>query len=96
MNLTGYGWRGDSAKGEHNCGTAININPEQKYQVRNGRAEAGSLWAPGTDPLSIPADGSVVRIFEEHGWSWGGDAWAWDADPATGYHDYMHFSYMGG
>jgi len=96
MNLTGYGWRGGSAKGEHNCGTAIDINPEQNYQVRNGRAEAGSLWAPGTDPLSIPADGSVVRIFEEHGWSWGGDTWAWDADPATGYHDYMHFSYMGG
>jgi hypothetical protein len=37
----------------------------------------------------------VVRIFAAHGWSWGGNAWAKDADPSTGYHDYMHFSYMG-
>ena len=56
----------------------------------------GSFWRPGENPYSIPEDGSVVRIFAEHGWSWGGDAWAWDSDQTTGYHDYMHFSYMGG
>lgn len=92
----GYNWRGDSAKGEHNCGTAIDINPNENYQVRNGKAETGKLWQPGVNPYSIPENGSVVRAFQAHGWSWGGDAWAWDTDQTTGYHDYMHFSYMGG
>ncbi|MCR5825515.1 MAG: M15 family metallopeptidase [Oscillospiraceae bacterium] len=96
QNLGGYAWRGDSATGEHNCGTAIDINADQNYQVRDGQALAGSLWSPGTNPYSIPEDGSVVRIFAAHGWSWGGDAWSGDTDPTSGYHDYMHFSYMGG
>lgn len=95
-DIGGYGWRGDSATGEHNCGTAIDINAAENYQVRDGKAMVGSYWKPGEDPYSMPADGSVVRIFAEHGWSWGGDAWAWDDDPTSGYHDYMHLSYMGG
>lgn len=94
-DLGGYAWRGDSATGEHNCGTAIDINASQNYQIRDGQVLAGSYWKPGEDPYSIPENGSVVRIFAEHGWSWGGNAWAWDADPSTGNHDYMHFSYMG-
>lgn len=96
LNLGGYSWRGDSAAGEHNCGTAIDINSDQNYSVRDGRPQSGMLWAPGDNPYSIPADGSVVRIFAEHGWSWGGNAWADGTDPGRGYHDYMHFSYMGG
>ena len=95
-DIGGYSWRGDSATGEHNCGTAIDINAVENYQVRDGKALVGSYWKPGEDPYSMPSDGSVVRIFAEHGWSWGGDAWAWDDDPTTGYHDYMHLSYMGG
>lgn len=94
-DIGGYSWRGDSATGEHNCGTAIDINANENYQVRDGKAMVGSHWAPGEDPYSIDPDGSVVRIFAEHGWSWGGDAWAGDADQTSGYHDYMHFSYMG-
>ena len=94
-NLGGYDWRGDNATGEHNTGTAIDINWEENYQITDGRIRAGSLWSPGENPYSIPADGPVVRIFAEHGWSWGGDAWATSTDPATGNHDYMHFSYMG-
>ena len=94
-NLGGYDWRGDKATGEHNTGTAIDINWEENYQITDGRVRAGSLWSPGENPYSIPADGPVVRIFAEHGWSWGGDAWATSTDPATGNHDYMHFSYMG-
>lgn len=94
-DLGGYDWRGDSAKGEHNCGTAIDINYNENYQVRDGQAMVGSHWKPGEDPYSIPTDGSVVRIFAEHGWSWGGNAWAEDDDQTVGYHDYMHFSYMG-
>ena len=95
-DVGGYSWRGDSATGEHNCGTAIDINANENYQIREGQVLAGSLWEPGSNPYSIGPDSSVVRIFAEHGWSWGGDAWAYDSDDATGYHDYMHFSYMGG
>ena len=94
-DLGGYAWRGDSATGEHNCGTAIDINAAQNYQIKDGQILAGSHWKPGSDPYSIPENGSVVRIFAEHGWSWGGNAWAWDTDPSSGNHDYMHFSYMG-
>ena len=94
-DLGGYGWRGDSATGEHNCGTAIDINWNENYQIRNGRIQTGSLWQPGNNPYSISPNGSVVRIFREHGWSWGGDAWADNSDDSYGYHDYMHFSYMG-
>lgn len=94
-DLGGYGWRGDKATGEHNCGTAIDINWNENYQIRNGRIQTGSLWQPGSNPYSISPGGSVVRIFREHGWSWGGDAWADNSDDSYGYHDYMHFSYMG-
>lgn len=95
-DIGGYSWRGDSATGEHNCGTAIDINANENYQIRDGQVLAGSLWQPGSNPYSISPESSVVRIFAEHGWSWGGDAWADGSDAATGYHDYMHFSYMGG
>ena len=94
-DLGGYSWRGDSATGEHNCGTAIDINANENYQIRDGQILAGSCWEPGTNPYSIGPDSSVVRIFAEHGWSWGGDAWAYSSDDAEGYHDYMHFSYLG-
>lgn len=86
----------EGTSGEHNCGTAIDLNPNENYQIRDGQIMTGSCWEPGTNPYSIAPDSSVVRIFEAHGWSWGGDAWAMDSDDAQGYHDYMHFSYMGG
>lgn len=95
LDAGGYDWRGDRATGEHNCGTAIDLNWRQNYQVRNQKAQAGDHWLPGEDPYSIPPDGSVVRIFRSHGWAWGGDAWAESWDKTSGYHDYMHFSYMG-
>ena len=95
-DVGGYSWRGDTATGEHNCGTAIDINANENCQIRDGQVLAGSHWTPGEDPYSISPDSSVVRIFAEHGWSWGGDAWEWDSDISYGYHDYMHFSYMGG
>lgn len=95
LDAGSYDWRGDRATGEHNCGTAIDLNWRQNYQVRSGKAQAGDHWLPGEDPYSIPPDGSVVRIFQAHGWAWGGDAWAESWDKSSGYHDYMHFSYMG-
>ncbi len=94
-DVGGYAWRGDSATGEHNCGTAIDINANENYQIRDGQVLAGSCWEPGSNAYSISPDSSVVRIFAEHGWSWGGDAWAYSSDDSEGYHDYMHFSYMG-
>lgn len=93
--MGGYGWRGDSSNSEHNCGTAIDINWNENYQIREGVIQTGSLWAPGENPYSIAPGSSVVRIFAEHGWAWGGDAWAGYSDDSTGYHDYMHFSYLG-
>lgn len=95
LDAGGYDWRGDRATGEHNCGTAIDLNWRQNYQVRNQKAQAGDHWLPGEDPYSILPEGSVVRIFQAHGWAWGGDAWAESWDKTSGYHDYMHFSYMG-
>lgn len=95
-DVGGYNWRGDSARGEHNCGSAIDINPNENYQIDDGQVLVGSLWSPGQNPRSIGPDSSVVRIFREHGWSWGGTNWASSSDASTGYHDYMHFSYMGG
>ena len=94
-DVGGYSWRGDTATGEHNCGTAIDINANENYQIRDGQVLAGSCWEPETNPYSISPDSSVVRIFAEHGWSWGGDAWAYSSDDSEGYHDYMNFSYLG-
>ena len=96
MNAPGCFRYVEGTTGEHNCGTAIDINANENYQIRDGQVLAGSLWEPDSNPYSIAPDSSVVRIFAEHGWSWGGDAWAYDSDDSQGYHDYMHFSYMGG
>src|SRR5699024_8769933 len=45
-DVGGYSWRGDTATGEHNCGTAIDLNSNQNYQVRDGVAMVGSHWTP--------------------------------------------------
>ncbi|MBR3569274.1 MAG: S-layer homology domain-containing protein [Oscillibacter sp.] len=90
----GYSWRTNS-RSEHIQGTAIDLNVDSNFQVRDGAAIVGSRWAPGGDPFSITPGGSVVRVFAEHGWDWGGNAWAGHSDPSYGYHDYMHFSYFG-
>lgn len=94
-DVGGYSWRGDNSSSEHNPGLAIDINPNENYQIRSGNIVVGSFWDPQNSPYSIPEDGSVVRIFAAHGWSWGGDAFADSTDPSSGHHDYMHFSYFG-
>lgn len=38
------------------------------------------LLGAGNQLLHHLPDSSVVRIFCEHGWSWGGDAWAYSDD----------------
>lgn len=90
----GFSWRTNS-RSEHIQGTAIDLNVDANFQVRDGGAMVGTHWTPGDDPYSITPGGSVVRAFAEHGWDWGGNAWAGHADPTYGYHDYMHFSYFG-
>ena len=91
----GYSWRGESSRSEHNQGTAVDVNADQNYSVRDAVPIAGSHWSPGEDPYSVTPGGSVVRIFAEHGWAWGGNAWSGHTDQSYGYHDYMHFSYFG-
>lgn len=95
-SVGGYSWRGDTSSSQHNPGLAIDINPNENYQIRYGNVVVGSFWDPSTSPYSISEGSSVVRIFAAHGWAWGGDAWAGFASPSTeGNHDYMHFSYFG-
>lgn len=95
-SVGGYSWRGDTSSSQHNPGLAIDINPNENYQIRYGSVVVGSFWDPSTSPYSIAENSSVVRIFEAHGWAWGGNAWAGFTSPSTqGNHDYMHFSYFG-
>ena len=94
-SMGGYNWGGTITTNEHRNGSAIDLNPDSNFCIRDGVVIAGSHWTPGDDPYSIPADGSVRRIFAEHGWSWGGDEWSGHTDQTYGYHDYMHFSYRG-
>ncbi len=86
-SIHAYAWRSSSTS-EHNQGTAIDINPNENYMIRNGRIVAGLYWKPGEDPLSILPDGDVVSAFAKYGFAWGGNYW-------RSANDYMHFSYFG-
>lgn len=85
-NMGGYAWRGDG--GEHNGGTAIDINWDENYCLYNTGTTIGKCWAPYENVYSITPYGDVVYAFEKYGFTWGGDAWR---NPR----DYMHFSYLG-
>ncbi len=82
----GYAWRG--GKSEHNWGMALDINPDQNYCIYTSGAVVGDFWLPYENPYSITPYGDVINAFENHGFTWGGDAW-------SGNVDYMHFSYFG-
>ena len=67
----------------------LDINADENYFIdRTSGTRVGRCWQPGVNPYSLPANGSVVRVFKRHGWYWGGDV----SNPT----DYMHFSYLGG
>ncbi len=85
-DIGAYYWRG--GRTEHNSGTAIDLNSNENYCIYPDGRQIGSHWLPGEDPYSILPYGDVVRAFEKHGFTWGGDAWS---SP----NDYMHFSYLG-
>ena len=91
-NIGGFAWRSNT-RSEHRQGTAIDINWESNMEATINddgtlTITSGSHWTPDEDPLSIPADGDVVRAFKKYGFAWGGDAW-------TSKVDYMHFSFFG-
>ena len=69
--------------------TAIDINWAENPPGNKRGAVTQGHWQPGVNPYSIPADGSVVRIFKSYQWAWGGDAWG------SHNRDYMHFSFLG-
>ncbi len=81
------GWRYGDGRSEHYDGTAIDINPDENYQVRDGQALVGKYWRPKKDPYSIAKNGEVARILKKYGFSQG--IWS------DSYQDYMHFSYFG-
>ncbi len=81
-----YAWRGDG--GEHNGGTAIDINANENYCLYSSGTVVGDYWKPYEDEYSITPYGDVIYAFEKYGFTWGGDAW-------RGTKDYMHFSYLG-
>ena len=71
----------------HNYGIAIDINWDANAMYNeDGTIRAGKYYKPGTAPLSIPSNSSVVATFKKYGWYWGGN---WKSTP-----DYMHFAYM--
>lgn len=88
-SVGGYSWRGDSSSSEHCEGLAIDINPNENAQFSGdtGKPMVGSLYKPGKNKYSIPADGDVVKAFRKYGFGWGARFY----NP-----DYMHFSYFGG
>ena len=92
--LVGYHRRtalGGGGLSLHALGRAIDLNRAQNPMLIGGVAKVHpqeppytpGIWQPGQDPYSISPDGSVVRIFEAHGWRWGG---RWQTTP-----DYQHF-----
>jgi hypothetical protein len=82
---------GSSSWSEHAYGRAIDINPIQNPQVRNGLVSppAGSRYLDRSRRRRglIRADDVVVRAFAAVGWRWGG---SW-----TSLKDYQHFSVSG-
>lgn len=63
-DIGGFRWT-DGAKGEHNCGTAIDINWNENYQVYpNGTVGAGAYWAAGQRPLVHPCRGKRGAQFQ--------------------------------
>ena len=76
---------------QHAYGLAVDINPFENPEVRDGAVDppAAAAWADRTrsSPAVIAHGDAVWRAFSEIGWSWGGD---WSS-----LKDYQHFSATG-
>lgn len=85
-SLGGFRWANHS---EHSVGLAIDVNPRENYYCNpSGQALTGSYFRPDSDPYSIPVGGKIDQIFAKYGFK-RGIYWA------TGYKDYMHYSFFG-
>ncbi|MBE6933203.1 MAG: hypothetical protein E7464_07490 [Ruminococcaceae bacterium] len=77
------------ARSEHNCGLAIDINPNENYYCSpQGQALVGSFFSPEKSEYSIPVNGEIDQIFKKYGFT-RGIYWR------SGYKDYMHYSFFG-
>ncbi len=77
------------ARSEHNCGLAIDINPNENYYCSPaGQALVGSFFSPDSNEYSIPVAGEIDQIFNKYGFT-RGIYWH------SGYKDYMHYSFFG-
>ncbi len=85
---TAGGYRYESWS-EHNCGLAIDINPNENYYCTpDGQAVVGSFFSPEDSEYSIPVDGEIDQIFRSYGFTRG-------INWRNGYRDYMHYSFFG-
>ncbi len=85
-NTSAFNYRivkGTNKLSEHATGRAIDINPQQNPQIKNGVINPkGSVYKiniPGT----ISDTSFIVKFFTEKGWNWGGN---WKH-----FKDYQHF-----
>lgn len=101
---------GSGSRSHHSYGVALDIDPDYNPSGKYSGNPVGVRpdlscyyftypWKPGTEPLSIEPTGIVVRAFESRGWVWGAK-WGTVSNPirtpyASGYHDFMHFSFTG-
>ena len=82
---------GSTAWSEHAYGRAVDLNPFENPEVRNGVVDppAAALYTDRSPNVTgmIHPDDAAVQAFAAIGWSWGGD---W-----TTLKDYQHFSLTG-
>ncbi len=85
-NSSGFNYRlisGTNQPSIHSYGRAIDINPRlNPYHGRLGVEPAGATHDPAT-PGTLTAESPVVKMFEDHGWTWLGHR--------PEYRDYQHF-----
>jgi hypothetical protein len=82
---------GSSTWSQHAYGRAVDIDPLENPEVRNGVVDppTGAPWVDRTrsDPAIIRHGGAAWKAFASVGWAWGGD---W-----VSLKDYQHFSANG-
>ena len=75
---------------QHCYGLAVDINPTDNGQFKNGAATGAWHYYPD-DPayndVTIKSTGAIYKSFTSNGWGWGGE---WNSSK-----DYMHFSFFG-
>jgi hypothetical protein len=82
---------GTSVWAQHAYGLAVDMNPFENPEIRDGQADpaAATAWADRSrsSPAMIREGDAAWRAFRSIGWTWGGD---WRS-----LKDYMHFSANG-